>query len=68
MRKYPDCTELYRRMEEGKKDYARLPVAEKLAIAARLCDVEEKLAPIRAANKAKRFNRKVNIQLGPNQE
>jgi hypothetical protein len=68
MRKYPDCTELYRRMEEGKKDYARLPIAEKLAIAARLRDVQEKLAPTRAANKAKRAHRKVNIPVRPDQD
>jgi hypothetical protein len=55
-------------MEEGKKDYARLPIAEKLAITARLRDLQEKLAPIRAANKAKRAHRKVNIPVRPDQD
>ena len=68
MRKYPDCTELYRRMEEGKQAYARLPVAEKLAIASKLRDFHEKLAPIRAANKANRSHRKVSIKVRPDQD
>jgi hypothetical protein len=50
-------------MEERKKDYARLPIAEKLVIAARLRDVQERLAPVRSANKAKRANSKVEIQI-----
>jgi hypothetical protein len=52
-------------MEEGKQAYARLPVAEKLAIAARLRDVQERLGPVRAANRAKRFTRKVKIKIEP---
>lgn len=55
-------------MEEGKKDYARLPVAEKLAIAARLRDFQEKLAPLRALNKANRADRKVLFPVNPDQE
>jgi len=54
-------------MEERKKAYARLPVAEKLVIAARLRDFQEKLAPIRAANKANRSHRKVSIKVRPDQ-
>lgn len=50
-------------MEERKKEYARLPIADKLAIAARLSDIRERLAPVRAANKAKRANSKVEIQI-----
>jgi len=52
-------------MEERKKAYAGLPVAEKLAIAARLRDVQERLAPVRAANRAKRSTRKVKIKIEP---
>jgi len=55
-------------MEEGKKAYARLSVAEKLSIAAKLRDFQEKLAPIRAANRAKRPHRKVNIPVKPDQD
>jgi hypothetical protein len=66
--RYPDCTELYRRIEVGKQDYARLPGAEKLAIAARLRDFQEELAPLRAKNKAGRSDRKVVFPLKPDHE
>jgi hypothetical protein len=55
-------------MAQRKKEYARLPIAEKLATATRLRDVQETLAPIRAANKANRFQRKVNIPVTPDQD
>lgn len=55
--------EFYRRLEEGKKAYAKLPIAEKLAIAEKLRIVREKLAPARAANKAKRAAGKVEIRI-----
>jgi hypothetical protein len=51
-------------MEEGKKEHARLPVGEKLAIAAKLRDVQEKLAPMRAANKSKRLLREIQSESG----
>ena len=68
MKKYPDVTDLYRRKEAHRKKEAQRSISEKMAIASRLREVQEKLAPIRAANKAKRFNRKVNIQLRPDQK
>jgi hypothetical protein len=50
-------------MEKRKKGYARLPIAEKLAIAARLREVQERLAPLRAANKVKQSTHKVKIRI-----
>jgi len=61
--KYPDVTELYRRIEEAKRADARRPLSEKLEIAARLREVQEKLAPIRAANKARRAKRRIEITI-----
>jgi len=53
----------YRRKEQQRRDRARRPVSEKLAIASRLRDVQEKLAPARAANKAKRAAGKIEIRI-----
>ena len=53
----------HRRKEQQRKLLAKRPVAEKLAIAAKLRDVQEKLAPARAANKAKRATGKVEIRI-----
>jgi hypothetical protein len=64
MKQYPDHIEYYRRMlEEGRKAYASLTLAEKRAIAARLRDAMEKLAPVRAANKAKRAAGLIKIRI-----
>jgi len=68
MNKYPDMTEIYKRKEAHRKNEANLSVSEKMVIASRLREVQEKLAPIRAANKAKRSQRKVNIPVRPNQD
>lgn len=54
MKKYPDVTELYRRKEAHRKSAAKRPVPEKMAIASRLREAQERLAPTRAVNKAKR--------------
>ena len=53
MSKERDLSELYRKMEERRKLRARQPIAEKLAIAEELRDLQKALAPLRAANKAK---------------
>jgi hypothetical protein len=54
VKKYPDVTELYRRKEAHRKSAARRPVSEKMAIASRLREAQERLAPARATNKARR--------------
>ena len=56
-------TELYRRKDQRRKAKAKRPVAEKLAIASRLHDVQERLAQVRAANKAKRAAGLVKIRI-----
>ena len=43
--------ELYRRMEERRKLRAKRPIAEKLAIAEELRDLQQALAPVREANR-----------------
>ena len=68
MKKYPDVAELYKRKEAHRKNEAKRPISEKMVIASRLREVQEKLAPIRAANKANRFQRKVNIPIWPEQD
>ena len=62
MKEHSEIAKLYRRKEEQRKARAKRPVSEKLAIASRLRDVQEKLAPARAANKAKRATGKVEIR------
>jgi len=61
MKKYPDATEFYRRKEAGRKVNAKRPVAEKMATVAKLRDAEKSLAPIRAANKARRASKQIKI-------
>jgi len=56
-----DIQELYRQMEERRKIRARRPIAEKLAVAEELRDLQRALAPVRAANRAKRAAGKVEI-------
>ena len=63
MKEDSEIAKLYRRKEQQRKARAKRPVSEKLAIAARLRDVQEKLAPARAANKAKRAAGKVEIRI-----
>ena len=46
-----DNQELYRQMEERRKLRAKRPIAEKLAIAEELRDLQKALAPIREANR-----------------
>ena len=57
-----DIQELYRQMEERRKIRAKRPIAEKLALAEQLRDLQKALAPVRAANKGKRAARKVEIR------
>ena len=54
--------ELYRQMEERRKIRAKRPIAEKLALAEELRDLQRALAPVRAANRAKRAAGKVEIR------
>ena len=68
MKKYPDVTELYKRKEAHRKNEAKRSISEKIAIASKLREVQDKLVPIRAANKAKRSHRKVNIRVEPDQD
>jgi hypothetical protein len=63
MKKYPDVTEIYRRKEANRKSDAKRPVSEKMAIASKLREAQERLAPVRAANKAKRAGNKIRIRI-----
>jgi hypothetical protein len=63
MKDNSEVAKLYRRKEQQRKDRARRPVSEKLEIASRLRDVQQKLAPARAANKAKRAAGKIEIRI-----
>jgi hypothetical protein len=53
MRKLKDIEELYRRKEQNRKLRAKRPIAEKLAIAEELRDLQKALAPLREANRLK---------------
>jgi hypothetical protein len=44
-------------------DFPKRSIAEKLAVASRLRDLQRSLAPIRAANQAKRASGKVEIRI-----
>ena len=68
MKKYPHVGELYKRKEAHRKNEAKRSISEKLAIASKLREVQEKLAPIRAANKAERSRRKLTVRVMPDQE
>jgi hypothetical protein len=68
MREHSNIADFYRQKEQHRKAAAKRPVSEKLATASRLRDVQEQLARIREANKAKLSFRKVNIPIKPNQE
>jgi len=48
-----DIQKLYRRKEESRKLRAKRPIAEKLAIAEELRDLQNALAPSREANRLK---------------
>ncbi len=63
MKDNSEVAKLYRRKEQQRKDRARRPVSEKLEIAARLRDVQQKLVPARSANKAKRAAGKIEIRI-----
>ena len=63
MKENSEIAKFYRRKEQQRKSRAKRPVSEKLAIASRLRDVQEKLAPARAANKARRAAGKVEIRI-----
>ena len=63
MKENPETAKSHRRKELQRKLRAKRPIAEKLAIAAKLHDVQEKLAPARAANKAKRTGGQIEIRI-----
>ncbi len=63
MKEDSEGSKLYRRKEQQRKTRAKRPVSEKLAIASRLRDVQDKLAPARAANKAKRARGEIEIRI-----
>jgi hypothetical protein len=63
MNENPESAKRYHRKEEERKLRAKRSVAEKLAIASKLRDVQQGLAPTRAANKAKRAAGKVEIRI-----
>jgi hypothetical protein len=63
MKEDSEVSKLYRRKEQQRKARAKRPVSEKLAIASRLRDVQERLAPARAANKARCAAGKVEIRI-----
>ena len=65
MKKYPDVTELYKRKKAHREIEAKRSISEKMAIASRLREVQDKLAPVRTANKATRSHRRVNIKVRP---
>lgn len=61
MKKYPDTTELHRQRKEQRKIAAKRPASEKMGIVAKLRDIEKTLAPVRAANKARRATKQIKI-------
>jgi predicted RNA-binding Zn ribbon-like protein len=63
MKENSDVAKFYRQKEQQRKARAKRPVAEKLAVATKLRDVQQKLAPARAANKAKRAAGKIDIRI-----
>ncbi len=63
MKEDSEVSNLYRRKEQQRKARSKRPISEKLAIASRLRNVQEKLAPARAANKARRAAGKVEIRI-----
>jgi hypothetical protein len=63
MKEDSEIAKFYRRKEQQRKSRAKRPVSEKLVIASRLRDVQQKLAPARAANKARRAAGKVEIRI-----
>ncbi len=63
MKEDSEIAKLYHRKEQQRKARAKRPVSEKLAIASRLRDLQEKLAPARAANKAKRARDEIEIRI-----
>jgi len=63
MKENSEIAELYRQKEQQRKARAKRPVSEKLAVAAKLRDIQEKLAPTRAANKAKREADKMKFRI-----
>jgi hypothetical protein len=68
MKKYPDVSELYKRKEAHRRNEAKRSISEKLNIASKLREVQDKLAPIRAANKSARGRRKLTTRVKPDHE
>lgn len=63
MKENSEVAKLYRRKEEQRKMRAKRSVSEKMEIASKLRDVQQSLAPTRAANKAKRAAGRIEIRI-----
>jgi hypothetical protein len=63
MRKYSDSAEFHHRKDTQRKAGAKRSAAEKMAIVSKLRDAERSLAPVRAANKAKRAAKQIKIRI-----
>jgi hypothetical protein len=63
MKDNSEVAKFYRQKEQQRKERAKRPVAEKLAVATKLRAVQGNLAPARAANKARRAAGKVEIRI-----
>jgi predicted RNA-binding Zn ribbon-like protein len=63
MKENSEVAKFYRQKDQQRKARAKRPVAEKLAVATKLRDVQQKLAPARVANKAKRAAGKIEIRI-----
>jgi hypothetical protein len=68
MKKYPDVTELYKRKEGNRKKEAQRSASEKLVTASKLREIQDKLAPVRAANKSTRLHRKITFRVKPDHD
>lgn len=63
MKEDSEGAKFYRRKEQERKTRAKRPVSEKLAVASKLRDVQQGLAPARVANKAKRAAGKIEVRI-----
>ena len=63
MKDSSEAAKFYQEKAQQRKARAKRPVSEKLAVAAKLRDVQQRLAPARAANKAKRAAGKIQIRI-----
>lgn len=62
-REYSDPVEIYRRKEAHRKNEAKRPVSEKMAVVVRLRNLERALEDTRKANRAKRAAKGITIRI-----